>query len=91
MADNADKPMPARGTARRSGSHDREQQQVTDQHTDAVAGTEVANAAAESLHGSGANEEVRPQPEAVALDSRTLIATDAPGEPDPSRTDRDQR
>ena len=67
-------------------------QQVTDNATEKLSGAEVANAAAETLHGEQAAEEVRPQPDATLLPGgQTLIADDAPGEPDPSRTDRSER
>lgn len=72
---------------------DKNQNQVHDTATETMSGAEVANAAAESLHGEGAAEEVRPQPDAVVLPAGggTLIATDPPGEPEPKRTDRDER
>ncbi len=68
------------------------EKQIHDQGTEKMSGDEVANAAAETLHGDRAAEEVRPQPDATLLPGgSTLIADDAPGEPDPSRTDRDER
>jgi hypothetical protein len=67
-------------------------EQVRDTGTEQLSGDEVANAAAETLHGEQAAEEVRPQPDATVLPGgQTLIADDAPGEPDPSRVDRDRR
>lgn len=67
-------------------------EQVHDAGTEHMAGSKVANAAAETLHGEQAAREVRPQPDATVLPGgNTLIADDAPGEPDPSRTDRSQR
>lgn len=72
--------------------NDDDTQQVHDQGTSKMSGDEVANAAAETLHGTSANEEVREQPDATLLPGgNTLIADDAPGEPDTSRTDRDRR
>ncbi len=66
--------------------------QIHDQGTEKMSGDEVANAAAETLHGEGAREEVRPQPDATLLPGgSTLVADEPPGQPDPSRTDRDER
>lgn len=53
--------------------------------TEHYTGDEIANGAADALHGDRANVEKHEQPEADALESRTLIATDAPGEPDGRR------
>jgi hypothetical protein len=57
--------------------------QVTDNGTERMDGDEVANAAAETLHGERANEEKHEQPDAIVLPGHggTLIADDAPGEP----------
>ena len=58
----------------------RDEQPATDTHTNAVSGDEVANAAAGALHGRRAVEEVRPQPDAVALDGDTLISDEGRSE-----------
>lgn len=55
-------------------------EQVHDQGTETMSGSEVANAAAETLHGDRANEEKYEQPDAVELPGgSTLIA--APEQP----------
>lgn len=48
--------------------------QIHDQGTEELTGGEVANYAAETLHGEGANVEKREQPDATRLTSDTLIA-----------------
>jgi hypothetical protein len=64
--------------------------QIHDSATETMSGSEVANAAAETLHGEHAAEEARPQPDATVLPAGggTLIAQDPPGEPEPKRSDR---
>lgn len=66
---------------------DSSNEQVTDgaSATEHYDGEQIANGAADALHGDRANVEKFEQPEADALESRTLIATDAPGEPDGRR------
>lgn len=64
-------------------------EQVHDNGTETMSGDEVASAAAETLHGEQAQEEMYPQPAATVLPgggSGTLIADEPPGEP---RADRD--
>jgi len=57
-----------------SGNGD-DHKQVHDQGTETLTGAEVANAAAESLHGTGAVEEKYEQPDAAELPGgSTLIA-----------------
>jgi hypothetical protein len=60
-----------------------EQQGVADgaSATDHLTGEEIANGAADALHGGRANEEKYEQPDATVLPSSTLIADNAPGEP----------
>jgi hypothetical protein len=53
--------------------------------TDHYTGDEIANGAADALHGGNANVEKHEQPPADALESRTLIADAAPGETDGER------
>jgi hypothetical protein len=54
---------------------DEQHEQVHDQGTEKLSGDEVANAAAESLHGAKAEEEKYDQPDAVVLPGGgTLIA-----------------
>lgn len=59
------------------------EQQVTDHGTESMSGEQVANAAAETLHGEQANEEKYEQPDATVLSGAggTLIADEEPGEP----------
>lgn len=60
-----------------------EQSGVTDgaSASDHLTGEEIANGAADALHGNRANEEKYEQPDATVLPGSTLIADDAPGEP----------
>jgi hypothetical protein len=52
-----------------------DEQQVHDQGTETMPGEEVANAAAETLHGRKAREEEYEQPDAVVLPGgSTLVA-----------------
>lgn len=57
-------------------------EQVRDHGTTAVPADEVANAAAESLHGAGAAEEQYAQPDATELPGGTLIADPQGDNPD---------
>lgn len=55
--------------------------QVHDKGTETLKGSEVANAAAESLHGTGAQEEQYEQPDAAELPGgSTLIAKPEKGD-----------
>jgi hypothetical protein len=58
---------------------------VPDRGTDRMDGDEIANAAADTLHGNKANEEMYPQPDATVLPAGggTLIADEPPGVPNP--------
>ena len=48
--------------------------------TEHYTGDEIANGAADALHGDRANVEKREQPDASALESRTLIADPVEGD-----------
>lgn len=66
-----------------SNETERNDEQVVggDTSTQHLSGEEVANGAADALHGDRANVEKYEQPDASALTSATLIADDEPGEP----------
>lgn len=69
---------PARSNAREGGQGDGEQ--VHDQGSTAVRADEVANAAAQSLHGSQAVEEKYAQPDARALLGGSTLISDPAGD-----------
>lgn len=58
----------------------RDQQQVRDQGTTQVPAEDVANAAAESLHGARAVEEKYAQPDALALPGGGTLIADPKGD-----------
>ena len=65
---------------------EQDEPRVADRGTEHMDGSEIANAAADTLHGKRANEEMYPQPDATALPANggTLIANEAPGVPEPA-------
>jgi hypothetical protein len=67
--------------------HGDEQEQVRDQGTTDVPAAEVANAAAESLHGARAVKEKYAQPDAKALVGGSTLISDPKGE-NPSAGER---
>jgi hypothetical protein len=68
---------PTRKTAPEGGSGDGVQ--VHDKGTTAVPASKVANAAAETLHGTGAVEEKYAQPDAKALVGGATLVSDPKG------------
>jgi hypothetical protein len=54
-------------------------EQIKDQGTETMSGDEVANAAAESLHGDKAAEEQYPQPAAKVLPGGSTLIADERG------------
>lgn len=76
---------PAQAPASRmseGGSGDGEQ--VQDQGTTAVPADQVANAAARSLHGTGAVKEKYAQPDAVSLVGGSTLVSDPDGDNPPA-------
>jgi len=75
---STDKPDPK--TVRPAEARNEDGDQVHDQGTTPVPAEEVANAAAESLHGARAEEEKYAQPDAVALPGGSTLISDPKGD-----------